>query len=152
MQHTCCLEAKQARLHFKLMCTQPGRLLTSDCCFADLQARQQQQQQTNGSERSLQETAAFLEGLFAASYAAQPLEDVAQCFEVSQYGPPERPHALHRRPQLPSIHRVLALCILYKAAHTWYSSLLPRLVQACSRALMYLATPCPACCCVYAGA
>lgn len=50
------------------------------CCL--LQAQRQQQQQAHGSERSLQDTAAFLEGLFVASYAAQPLEDVGQCYEV----------------------------------------------------------------------
>lgn len=44
--------------------------------------QKQQHQQSHGSERSLQDTADFLEGLFAASYAAQPLEDVAQCYEV----------------------------------------------------------------------
>lgn len=42
----------------------------------------QRQQQTNTPERSLQGDAAFLEGLFAASYSSQPLEDVEQCYEV----------------------------------------------------------------------
>jgi hypothetical protein len=52
-----------------------------------MQAQRQQQQHAHGSERSLQDTAAFLEGLFAASYAAQPLEDVGQCYEVNLGGP-----------------------------------------------------------------
>ena len=47
-----------------------------------VQAPRQQQQQAVASERSLQDTAAFLEGLFASSYAAQPFADVGDCYEV----------------------------------------------------------------------
>jgi hypothetical protein len=46
----------------------------------------QRQPHNSGLEGSLKDTAAFLEGLFAASYASQPLEDVAQCYAVSPAG------------------------------------------------------------------
>jgi hypothetical protein len=53
-----------------------GHLLRSLRCCGATQSR------ASTSEPSLQETAAFLEGLFAASYAAQPLVDVEGCYEV----------------------------------------------------------------------
>jgi hypothetical protein len=55
-------------------------------CYPPPTCRPQRQPHNSGLEGSLQDTAAFLEGLFAASYASQPLEDVAQCYEVSPAG------------------------------------------------------------------
>ncbi|KAF8072841.1 PARP16 [Scenedesmus sp. PABB004] len=54
--------------------TQPGRSQGA--------AQQQQQQQQQPAPPSFQETAAYLEGLFAASYESRPLENVEHTYEV----------------------------------------------------------------------
>lgn len=62
-------------------------------------SRHKHQLPTSPHQPSVQETAAYLEGLFAASYEAQPLVDVDHCYQV-------------RARQL---HDVLVCCTYYSA-------------------------------------
>jgi hypothetical protein len=77
----CCQQQQLQHLQFLLLASTPSHLGIFRL-FLQAGPRHKQQLPASAPQPSFQETAAYLEGLFAASYEAQPLVDVDHCYQV----------------------------------------------------------------------